>query len=393
MTARRRRGGGRCALAVGALVLASCGSSATPPEGADVDRSPEPAMELVTFTDVAAEVGVDFRHGAFQWDTTGDIPAMMGGGVCWLDYDGDGWMDLFAVNTWSDGEWGRWRQAGGLPTSRLYRNERGRFVDVTEATGAGLAMRGNGCVAADFDGDGYTDLYVTSDRANALLWNVDGERFDEGAEAAGAATSGWHSGAAVGDLDGDGQLDLYVAGYADPSRPIPGATKGFPNTFEPVADLVLVNQGTSDGSRPTFADVAAEVGVERTQLDYGLGAVMTDVDADGDLDVYVANDTQPNRLYVNRADAASSAGFGFDEVGVEAGVGDDNAGMGVAAGDYDGDGMPDLVVSNHEDQVTNVFRSDATAGFVDALPEIGQPDLALDLTGWGASWFDADLDA
>ncbi|MGI9601433.1 MAG: FG-GAP repeat domain-containing protein, partial [Acidimicrobiales bacterium] len=385
--------GGIVALALVALLAVSCGGGAGAPPGADVDRPPDPSIDLVTFTDVATEVGVDFGHGAYQWDVGGDVASMMGGGVCWIDYDNDGWLDLFAVNTWSDGEWGRWREAGGLPTSRLFRNNHGHFDDVTEQTQAGLEVRGNGCVAADFDGDGRTDLYVTSDRFNALLWNEDGDRFVDGSTEAGVDVSGWQSGAAAGDLNGDGLLDLYVAGYADPNQPITGATKGFPNTFEPEPDLVLLNQGSGPaGARTHFVDVAASVGIEVEQLDYGLGAVMSDVDADGDLDVFVANDTNPNRLYLNTA-ADTEQGFRFDEVGATAGVDDANAGMGVAAGDYDGDQLPDWAVTNLGQQLHNVFRSEAPGPvYVDALAEIGLPDLGSGLTGWGTNWLDADLD-
>lgn len=348
-------------------------------------------MELVTFADVAAEVGLDFQHGAYQWDTGGDPAAMMGGGVCWIDYDSDGWLDLFAVNTWSDREWGRWREEGGLPTSRLFRNDHGRFEDVTEQTGAGLEIRGNGCVAADLDRDGRTDLFVTSDRENVLLWNDDGERFADGSRDAGVATSGWHSAAAAGDLDGDGLIDLFVAGYADTNRAIAGATKGFPNGFEPERDLVLLNQGSTGGDRPTFRDVASLVGVENSQVDYGLGVVLTDVDRDGDLDVYVANDTQPNRLYLNVP--GGDLGFRFEETGRSAGVDDDNAGMGVASGDFDGDQRPDLAVTNLGDQLHNLFRSDGpTSAFVEARSEVGLADFGRTLTGWGANWLDADLD-
>ncbi len=385
---------GRLGVLAGAILLAAACAGPDPDGavGADVDRPAVPSMDLVDYVDVAAEVGIDFQHGAYQWDTGGDPAAMMGGGVCWIDFDDDGWLDLFAVNTWSDGEWGRWREAGGLPTSRLYRNDHGRFVDVTDQTGAGLEIRGNGCVAVDLDRDGRSDLYVTSERENVLLWNDGGERFVDGSAEAGVAVFGWHSGVAAGDLDGDGWIDLYVAGYADTNRPIPGATKGFPNGFEPEPDLVLVNQGSVDGNRPTFVDVASQVGIEEAQIDYGLGVVFSDVDDDGDLDVYVANDTQPNRLYLNSP--GGRFGFRFDEVGRAAGVDDDNAGMGVASGDFDGDQRPDLAVTNLGAQLHNLYRSDGSGwGFLDARTEVGLAGFGRDLTGWGTSWLDADLDA
>lgn len=383
-----------CAVALAAV--ASCG--ADDPQvavGADLQRPAVPSMALVRFEDVAGDVGLDFRHGAFQWGTSGDPAAMMGGGVCWIDYDRDGWLDLFAVNTWSDGEWGRWRRDGELPSSRLFRNEAGRFVDVTADTGAGVETRGNGCVAADLDLDGWTDLYVTTDRENVLLWNDGGDGFvdDAALEApTGAAVFGWHAGAAVGDIDGNGWPDLYVAGYVDINRRIPTASQGFPNTHEPEADLLLLNSGpAADGRRLDLREVAAEVGVEPEGPDYGLGVVLSDLDTDGDLDVYVANDTTPNHLYENVA-ADTPAGVALEERGVESGVGDRGAGMGVASGDADADGRLDLVVTNQLDELHGAFRQVMDLEFDDARPSMGLADLGAGSTGWGVAWSDLDLD-
>ncbi len=376
-------------------VACSSGDADARAEGADSDRSGEASIEAVQFDDVAAEVGLDFRHGAFRWGTTGDPNAMMGGGVCWIDHDRDGWLDLFVVNTWSDGEWGRWRQEGALPSTRLFRNDRGRFVDVTDDAGAGLEVRGNGCVAADLDRDGFSDLYVTTERENVLLWNDGGDGFSADDGTAGVDTPGWQTGAAVGDVNGDGWPDLFVAGYADVNRPVVEADKGFPNTFEAEPDLLFLNQGDGDGERPTFIDVASDAGVEAEQLDYGLGALFSDVDRDGDLDLYVANDTHPNRLYVNSPDDDGGLGFLLVDHGAEAGVDDENAGMGVAAGDYDGDGLVDVAVTNMARQGHAVFRG--TGGqdpptFAAALDAMGQPDLGRGSTGWGTTWADIDLD-
>jgi hypothetical protein len=385
------------AVALGGVLvaaLAGCGAEGSVPiaEGADVGRPPSPSMDLVTFEDVAAEVGLTFEHGAFRWGTSADPAAMMGGGLCWIDYDRDGWLDLFVTNTWSNGEWGRWRQLGALPTSKLFRNEVGRFVDVTDTTSAGLETRAHGCVAADLDLDGWTDLYVTTDRENVLLWNDGGKGFVDGSTEAGVGTFGWHSGAAVGDVDGNGWPDLFVAGYADVNRRVPSATKGFPNTFEPVSDLLFLNQGPDGGSRVRFREAAADVGLEPDGPDYGLGAVMSDFDGDGDLDLYVANDTTPNQLYenVSRAD-----GFEFVEVGAAAGVDDDGAGMGVASGDADFDGRADLVVTNQLQERHGAWWNAAAGGglrFEDARPSMGQLELGGGATGWGTSWADFDLD-
>ena len=122
-----------------------------------------PNQTLIRLRDVAAERGLRFRHGAFRFGPSADPAAMIGGGLCWLDYDDDGWLDLFVVNGYAEADRGRWTLEGGdLPTSRLFRNVEGRFTDVTQTTGAGLAVRGQGCVAADLDLDGHTDLFVTT---------------------------------------------------------------------------------------------------------------------------------------------------------------------------------------------------------------------------------------
>ena len=381
----------------GIFIVAACSpvvGDESAADGADVDRPETPSIEFVQLNDVAAEVGLDFRHSAFRWGMSADPNAMMGGGLCWIDHDNDGWLDLFVVDTWSEGEWGKWRGEGAIPTSRLYRNDHGRFVDLTEEAGAGLEVRGNGCVASDLDRDGFTDLLVTTERENVLLWNVDGDRFEADDGSAGVNTYGWHTGASVGDVNGDGWPDLFVAGYADLNRPIPTATKGFPNPFEPEPNLLLVNQGPASNGRPIFTDAAAEAGIEAAGFDYGLGAAFSDVDRDGDLDLYVANDTQPNRLYLNRP-TTDGLGFRFEESGASAGVDDDNAGMGVASGDYNEDGLPDLVVTNLAGQGHAIFRSsgvDESPTYQAAADEIDPPDFGLHHTGWGVSWADIDLD-
>jgi hypothetical protein len=352
-----------------------------------------------SFVNVATEAGLDFQHSAFHWDVSADVASMMGGGLCWIDYDDDGWLDLFLTNTWSDGEWGLWSRGDGLPHGALYRNDDGEFEDVSEESGLDLPMRGNGCVAADFDLDGAVDLYVTSDRFNALFWNNGDGTFTEGAETAGVDAHGWQTGAVVGDLNGDGWPDMFVAGYADLNNRREGATTGFPNTFRPVRDLLYLNNGPGPDGRVTFREIGEAVGLDLVAGDYeyGLGGAMVDLDDDGDLDLYVANDTNPNRLYENVAwpggFRADPTGLGFRLVDAPgAGVDDDNSGMGVAAGDYTGDGRVDLLVTNLGSQVHSVYINETitTLAFRDATDQ--GPDLGGENTGWGATWADIDLD-
>jgi len=381
------------------LVLAistACTSGPTP----EPVRTGTPTPYVVQFTDAAAEVGLEFRHGAFRWNVSPDPGAMLGAGLCWLDYDDDGWLDLYAVNSYADAEAARWQDEGGLPRSALFHNVEGTFVDVSTGSGADLAVRGNGCVAADLDLDGHTDLYVTTDGAGALLWNEGDGTFTEGAEAAGVEGFGWHEAAAVGDVNGDGMPDLFVSGYVDLNNPVEGATLGFPNTYLGMRDLLFLNQGPADGGRVTFREVGADAGLEVVGFEYGLGAVFSDLDRDGDLDLYVANDTKPNRLYDNvpwpggaEADPAG-IGFRFEELAAKAGVADPNAGMGVAEGDFDGDGLPDLFVTNARGQVHAAYHGQVSEvvdpSFVDVRGELG-PSLTGS-TGWGVSWGDLDLD-
>jgi hypothetical protein len=380
-----------------ALLLAASACTGADDSTEVVDEGP-PAL-----VDVAQEVGLDFRHGAFAWATSPDPAAMMGGGLCWLDYDSDGWMDLFVVNSFSEDEVSLWKDSGGLPTTALFRNSDGVFEDVTEEAGVALPVRGTGCVAADLDLDGNVDLYVTTERTNVLLWNTGEGGFTDAAQDAGVAVHGWHSGAASGDLNGDGWPDLVVVGYADTNYVDPDATEGFPDTALGVRDLLFLNNGPSDAGFVSFSEVGAEAGLEaRTEkggYEYGLGAVVFDADRDGDLDVYVANDTNPNRLYGNVPFPGGVAadplglGFRFEDVSTAAGVDQDKAGMGVAAGDFDRNSLPDFFITNALAQGHGVFRDISTAEASPLYIDDADTFSGFDTyTGWGVSWLDVDLD-
>ncbi len=359
-----------------------------------------------SFVDVADRVGLDFRQGAFRFGVSTDTTAMMGGGLCWIDFDADGWLDLFVVNSYADLDILPSEQKGGLPRTALFHNVGGRFVDVSASAGADLPLRGNGCVAADFNLDGHTDLYVTSagynvptDGYDALLWNDGDGTFTEGALAAGITAKGWHAGAAVGDVNRDELPDLFVTGYTDPIVPV-ASSSGFPADHLPARDVLYLNEGTDAHGRSTFRDVARAAGIEDKRVGHGLGAMFTDVDGNGRLDLYVANDTDPNQLYRNvptgtmTSNGTSRLGFRMDEVAKRLGVDDSNAGMGIAAADFSRDGRPDLVVTNSRGQLHAAYRSRRSGtrtSYVDARPDIAAV-IGTHLTGWGASWGDIDLD-
>jgi Na+-translocating ferredoxin:NAD+ oxidoreductase RnfD subunit len=337
-----------------------------------------PRLAGFRLTDVAKQVGLDFRQGAFRYGVTNDTPAMMGGGVCWLDYDNDGWVDLFVVNSYGEGDIGAYSARGGLPRTALFRNVHGRFVDVSSSSRAGRAVRGEGCVAADFNGDGYTDLFVTTAQSDELLWNDGNGTFTEGARSHGVVSFGWHAGAAVADVNGDGRQDLFVAGYTEPNGPIPGSTAGFPTNHLGVRDLLFLNEGNGPDGRARFREVGLQAGIDRAPYDHSLGALFTDVNGDGRPDLYVANDEDPNRLYVNAA--GGPLGFRFVDRARAEHVADENAGMGIA----DGGGY--LFVSNSRRQTHAVYKRRAH-GFVDARRSFASA-FGTNLTGWGDSWVD-----
>jgi Na+-transporting NADH:ubiquinone oxidoreductase subunit NqrB len=359
-----------------------------------VETAPQgPVATGYRLKDIASSVGLDFRQSSFRFGMSNDDKAMMGGGVCWIDYNGDGWLDLFAVNSYSSADTARFEAHGGLPRTALYENVFGKFRNVSRAAHADLAVQGDGCVAGDLNGDGKPDLVVTTTSGVELLWNNGHGRFAEGARRAGLDASGWYTGAAVADVNGDGRPDLFVAGYAEPNDPVPGSLAGFPTNLAGVRDLLYLNEGDDASGHATFREVGIQAGLEAAQPRHGLGAEFIDYNFDRRPDLYVANDEDPNQLYENvpwpggaRADPAG-LGFRFEERGAAEGVADPFAGMGVAA---DNGVALNLFVTNSRHEPSAAFRvlePGSTPAFA-AVQASVDPALGSGFAGWGASFVD-----
>ena len=355
---------------------------------ATAQAAPPADAPLPVFEDVTAAAGVRFTHenGAFGKKY---LPETMGSGAAFFDADGDGWQDLLLVNsnTWP-----------GRPAKRavmaLYRNgQDGTFADVTARAGLAIPMFGFGVAAADYDGDGRTDLYVTALGGNHLFHNEGGLRFTEVTSKAGVANGGFSTGAAWLDFDRDGRLDLFVANYVqwtaekDLFCTLDGKTKSYctPESYKGQSGALFRNRG--DG---TFEDVTRKAGVEDPTAK-ALGVALIDYDNDGWVDLFVSNDTQPNRLYRNRrdgtfADVGVSAGVAFNEAGVA------RAGMGVDAADYDGSGRQSLIIGNFSNEMMALYNNEGNGLFIDEAPRstIGRASL-LTLT-FACFFFDYDLD-
>lgn len=346
----------------------------------------------VAFTSITDEAGIDFVH---ENGASPDkfMPETMGSGALIFDYDNDGWSDVLLVNGAS------FVDAGAAPRAghRLYRNTGGpaiRFTDVTGSAGLDSPLFGMGACAADYDNDGWTDIHVTGFGANALYRNDAGNRFVDVTREAGVGAGGWSASCAFGDVDNDGDVDLYVTRYVDfavDNNKYCGDIRNVrfychPHVYNGVADVLYRNDG--DGA---FTDVSHEAGVDATD-GKGLGVVFADYDDDGWIDAYVANDSTPNFLYRNTGDGR------FEETALWAGVavgmdGRPLAGMGADAGDVDGDGRDDLVVTNLNGETHSLYRNLGSGLFRDATYESGVGEATLPFVGFGAVLLDYDNDS
>jgi enediyne biosynthesis protein E4 len=345
------------------------------------------ADSLPTFVDVTAQSGLRFVHnsGAFGRKY---LPETMGSGAVWFDADGDGWQDLLLVNSTN---WPGHPGPRSLPA--LYRNtHEGAFIDITRGSGLDVPLYGIGAAAADYDNDGKIDVYVTALGGNRLFRNLGG-KFADVTRTAGVADSGFSTSALWFDYDSDGKVDLFVAHYVDWSIDkdlfctLDGKNKSYctPESYKGQSPSLFRNRGNG-----TFENVTKQAGIYDTSSK-GLGVAMLDFDSDGRMDLFVANDTEPNRLYRNKGngtfeDVAVSAGVAFSEAGVA------RAGMGVDASDYDGSGHPSLVIGNFANQMMALYHNEGRGLFIDDAPKsaIGRSSL-LSLT-FGCFFFDYDLD-
>ncbi len=392
-------------LSLGLSLAASAGRSVEarlpglPAKQQSPQSPPSPALSERTsneqFIEVTEQSGIHFSLTSGGDEKRYIIEAKGGGGIAWIDYDNDGFPDLFLVNGSTFEEW----KKGDTPRSRLYHNNGdGTFTDVSAGSGLSHTGWGMGVCVGDYDNDGFDDLYVTYYGGNVLYRNNGNGTFTDVTQKAGVRGGGWGMGCAFGDYDNDGHLDLYAADYLDVDILKLGAMGSAPNcTYRGIAtfcgprglpggrDFLFHNNG--DG---TFADVTERAGIDNSKY-YGLGVVWCDYDRDGRPDIYVANDSTPSSLYHNNGDGT------FTDVGAEAGVaysseGQEQAGMGVDFADYDNDGWGDLVKGNFSDDTKNLYHNNRDGTFTDLTYRAGLGAVGWLFTTFGAKFLDYDND-
>jgi len=355
----------------------------------------------IVFEDIAEKAGLTkWRH---QMGTPQKqyIIETLGSGVGLLDYDNDGWLDIYLVNgSTYDAQTGKTTP----PHAALFHNNHdGTFTDVTAKAGVQNDRWGIGVAIADYDNDGWPDIYVTNFGKNRLYHNNHDGTFTDVAEKAGVALGNWSTGATWGDYDGDGRLDLFVPGYVhyDIANPPGQGSKGVsfsfcqfrgvkvmcgPRGLPGEGDHLFHNNG--DG---TFTDVSKKAGVEDKSAYYGLASLFVDVNNDGKVDLLVANDSTPNYLYINKGDgtfedASFASGYALNESGRE------TASMGIAVGDYAHNGLLDVYNTTFSDDYNPLYRNDGEGNFTDISYQMGIAEPTIPFLGWGNGFFDYDND-
>ena len=342
----------------------------------------------IRFVDVTAEAGIHFHHnsGAFGKKY---LPETMGSGVCVLDYDHDGWQDIFFVNSMD------WPGHGGKKSySALYHNNQdGTFTDVTREAGLAVELYGLGCAVGDFDNDGRDDLYITALNGNHLFRNLGNGTFTDVTAKAGVKDAGFATGAVWFDFDHDGKLDLFVSHYidwsiaADQTCSLDGKNKSYctPELYKGQSGTLFHNKGNG-----SFEDVTKKAGVY-DPTSKSLGVALIDMDNDGWLDLFVANDTQANKLYRNNhngtfTESALAAGVAYSDAGKK------RAGMGADADDYDLSGRQGLVIGNFTNESLSLYHNDDAGLFSDVSQISGIAGPSAKSLTFSTFFFDYDLD-
>jgi len=356
--------------------------------------SPTPTPDLprpsgpIEFTDVTAQSGIRFKHnsGAFGKKY---LPETIGSGCAFIDYDNDGWQDLIFVNS---SDWPEHKKAKSV-LALYHNNKDGTFTDVTAQAGLAVEMYGVGVTVGDFDNDGNDDIYITCLGANHLFRNLGNGKFQDVTAKAGVADPGFSTSAVWFDYDNDGKLDLFVAHYVtwsvetDQYCSLDGKNKSYctPQAYKGQSGTLFHNRGNG-----TFENVTQKAGLN-DPTSKSLGIALLDYDSDGWLDLFVANDTEPNKLYRNNhdgtfSDVAVTAGVAFSESGTA------RAGMGVDAGDYDGSGKPGLIIGNFTNESMALYRNEGNGLFTDEAPNSGIGKFSAQSLTFACFFFDYDLD-
>ena len=385
-----------------ALLISGCkqsnpaapAASPSQPEQAHAGASPSPSPTpprpsgAIEFTDVTAEAGIRFKHNS---GAAGKkyLPETIGAGGAFLDYDNDGWQDILLVNSM---DWPESKKRRSFPA--LYKNNKdGTFTDVTQQVGLGVEMYGIGVAVADYDNDSWEDIYVTCVGNNHLFRNLGNGKFADVTARAGVAEPGFSTSAAWFDYDNDGKLDLFVGNYVewsvqtDQYCSLDGKNKSYctPQSYKGQSAALYHNRGNG-----TFENVTARAGVN-DPAGKTLGVALLDFDDDGWMDLFVANDTEPNKLYRNNhngtfTDNAVMAGVAFSEAGTA------RAGMGVDAADYDGSGKQSVVIGNFTNESIALYHNDGSGLFTDEASTSGIGKLSAQSLTFACFFFDYNLD-